>query len=84
MVYRVIYNILILISVFYVPFWIFLILLLIGLLIYRNFFEAIFWTILADNLFSLSRDIFFNFQYIYTLIILIMFLIINFFKKKIR
>lgn len=82
--YRIIYNFLILIALFWLSFWFFLILIFLGLMIYKKFYEAFIWAILADVIFSTSQSIFLNFEYIYTLITIILFLIINFLHKKIR
>lgn len=82
--YRIIYNFLILIALFWLSFWFFLILIFFGLIVYKKFYEVFIWSILADVVFSTSQNIFLNFEYIYTLIIIILFLIVNFLHKKIR
>lgn len=81
---RIIFSILLFISLFFLPFWVFIILSLVGMFLFLDYYEALFLLFFADMLYGTRENRYFNFVYIYSIFGLILFFTINFIKQKIR
>jgi hypothetical protein len=77
MLFRVFFNLLILGSMLVSFDYLFIALLFIAVIYFKNFYEVFFWTILFDKIFGLEKDFYL------TVIFLVFFLLFNYLKNKI-
>lgn len=81
---RAVYDLLVLISVFFLPFWITAILLIAGTILFPWFIELFFFSVLVDRLFGIPELRFFNFQYVVTVFALILFVIYQLIRPRLK
>ncbi len=81
---RIVLDIFILFSIATFPWWFSLVLIIIGILKFNNFYEAFVFAIISDSFFGVQRNFFMNFEFISLLSILILFFSINQIKKGLR
>ena len=84
MIVRILASLVLLISVLFWPFWISIILALAGMIYFSFFWESVVLFLLSDLLFGASEAKFFNILFISTIISLIVLIVIELLKKKIR
>ena len=84
MVLRILASILLLFSVLFMPFWVSVILALVGMVYFPFFIEAIFLFLLSDLLFGTKEVRLFNMVYVAFSGALISFIILELLKKELR
>lgn len=84
MISRVLSNFLLLLAVLYLPFWAFVILIAVFVFLFQNFYEAVFWALFVDFLHGSQTDLFFGFRFISTLLVIIILMFAELFKKRLR
>jgi hypothetical protein len=81
--FRIILDIILLIGLFAMPFWLLAILAFVGLVCFRNFYEFIIIFVFSDLLYAVREPRFHNSVFILTIISVTIFSITYFIKKKI-
>ncbi len=81
---RLISNLFMLVSVFVLPPYVSALLLVVFIFIFSNFAESIFWALIIDSLYSGGLFFGYNFHYIFTLSIIIIFTLSFKLKKQIK
>ncbi len=87
MLERILLNFIIWGSIVFLPWFFYFPIIILGLFLFNNFFEGFFWTILLDFSFGLKIYLPFfslNFYFIHTVILLILFFIVEYFKNRMR
>lgn len=82
MKFRILYNFLLLISIFFVPFWITLFLILLGIVYFNNFYEAVFFALISDFYFGVEEARYLNTEFLFTVIVTLLLLISIFLKTR--
>ena len=80
---RVIFDIILFISVFIFPWWISALMLLIGIFIFNNFYEFIVASVINFSLYSIGDDRIISSVVYFPLIIITIYIIIQFIKSNI-
>lgn len=80
---RVIFNLILFLGVFVMPFWLFAVLALVGLAYFRSFYEFIAGFMMRDFLYGAPEARFGGFVYVLTVISILAFIAADFIKKKI-
>ncbi len=81
---RITLDILILLSIFFLPWWFSGFLIIAGLFIFNRFYEVFVFAILLDTFYAVPREIFNNIPYFYLLATFVLYFVINGFKKRLR
>ncbi len=81
---RTLSNFLLLLAVLYLPFWVFVVLVVVFVFIFRSFYEAVFWALFVDFLYGSQTTFFFGFQFISTFLVIIILVFAELFKKRLR
>ena len=81
---RILASILLLFSILFMPFWISIILAFAGMVYFSIFWEAIILFLLSDLLYGVKEAKFHGAIFVYFVISIIVLIIIEFLKKKIR
>lgn len=81
---RIILDILIIFSIALLPWWFTTILIVVGIFLFELFYEALLFGLIIDSLSGIPRELFFGKSFIYLLIIIILFVIINWLKNRLR
>ncbi|MCE9548848.1 hypothetical protein K8Q98_00380 [Candidatus Nomurabacteria bacterium] len=84
MVTRILACILLLWSVFFMPIWLSILLLILGMLYFSLFFEGVIIFLLSDFLYGAERVGFTNTIFISSIVALIILLLVEFGKKKLK
>ncbi len=84
MILRILAFLVLALSILFMPFWISLILALAGIIYFAIFWESVFLFFISDLLFGMKEIKFHNILFVSTIMILIILVIIEFLKKKIR
>lgn len=84
MVLRISASIILLFSILFMPFWISVILALVGIAYFPFFLEAIFLSLLSDFLYGAKEAGFFNINLVFFAITLICFIVLELLKSKLR
>lgn len=74
---RILYNILIVLSLLYTPFYITFIFLIAGMFLFKDFYEGIVYAFVYDSVFGRSGATFLGIYTIYTFLFFILFLIVK-------
>jgi hypothetical protein len=84
MLNRILFGIILITSAFVFQWWISIVLAFVGLFYFNNLYEAIFVGIVIDSLYGISPDIFFfdDFNFMFTILMIIGFLAIGNLKTK--
>ncbi|MBU4479962.1 hypothetical protein KKG48_00775 [Patescibacteria group bacterium] len=81
---RIILDIFILFSIAVFPWWFSLILIIVGIFKFNDFYEAFVFGIIMDSFFGVQRKFFMNFECISFLFVLISFFFVTQIKKRLR
>lgn len=81
---RVVFDLILIVSVFFLPFWITAILLVAGTVLFPWFVELFFFSLLVDLVFGVPELRFFNFQYIVTLFAAVIFIIYQLIRPRLK
>lgn len=81
---RILLDIVIVLSVFYLPWWISAILVAIGAFFFDKFYEIFFIGLLLDILYGVKTEKFYGVWFIFTVVFTLIYIIIKYFKKNIR
>ncbi|MBU1159624.1 hypothetical protein KKD04_00390 [Patescibacteria group bacterium] len=84
MIKRIVFDIMLLWGLFLLPWWGAMILAVLGMFLFRKFWEAIVIAFLIDSFFSISESGFWGRFGIFTAGAIVLFFIIKFIKSKIR
>lgn len=84
MIFRVSTDILILLSILYLPWWFTAFLALLGIFLFKNFYEVVFAGFLLDLLYGTAVKEFYGIWFIFTAFFLILFILMERLKKNIR
>lgn len=84
MILRIIASLIILLSILFLPFWVSVILALIATIYFRVFWEAIILFFISDLLYGAKEARFFNITLVSTIFIVIILLLVEFIKKKLK
>ncbi|PIZ87545.1 hypothetical protein COX93_00690 [Candidatus Nomurabacteria bacterium CG_4_10_14_0_2_um_filter_30_12] len=84
MILRIFSLLFLLISVLFWPFWVSIILGLIGIIYFSKYWESIILFLLSDLLYGIREERFFNIYFISFIVSLLTLIIIEFLKKKLR
>ncbi len=81
---RVLFGIFLVISAFIFQWWVSFILAIIGLFYYDNLYESVLVGLIIDSLYGKGIELFFleDFDFVFTLIMVIVFIMVTSFKKK--
>lgn len=84
MLNRIIFGIILIISAFVLQWWLSFILAILGLLYFDNLYEAIIVGIIIDSLYGngIELELLQGFNFLFTLILVILFVLINSFKSN--
>lgn len=84
MLNRIIFGIILIISAFVLQWWLSFILAILGLLYFDNLYEAIVVGIIIDSLYGngIELELLQGFNFLFTLILVILFVLINSFKSN--
>ena len=80
---RVIFDVILLISVFVFPWWISVLLLLIGIFIFKNFFEFIVANIIIYSLYAVSNDRLISSPVFFSALIIVLYIAIQIIRNNI-
>lgn len=81
---RIIFSLALFSAMFFLPFYFLIILAIIGLFLFQKYYEALFILLFADLLFGTKQSAFLNVVYVYSIIGIFLFFMIEFLKKKLR
>jgi hypothetical protein len=81
MILRLIFALILLVSISFLPWWVNLILIVVGSFYFKNFYEAVLIGLIMDSLYG-SSVVFETFIYFYTLTFLISVFLINKIREK--
>jgi len=81
MILRVVFALILLISIFFLPWWFNLIFIVALSFYYKNFYESVFIGLIMDSFYG-SSVVFENLIYFFTLMFLILVFVINKIRKK--
>lgn len=81
MILRLVFGFVLLISIFFLPWWLNVIFIIALSFYYKNFYEAVFIGLIMDSVYG-SAVIFETFIYFFTLIFLILIFVINKIREK--
>lgn len=76
--------IILLYSILFLPFWVSAILTLAGIIYFKFFIEALFLFLLSDLLYGVPEARFLNITFVSVLMISILFIVIEYLKKKLK
>jgi hypothetical protein len=79
---RAVFDILLLIGIFVMPFWILVTLAIVGLIYFKNFYEFIGVFMISDFLYAVPLERFSGSVFVLTITSVVVFVIINFTKNK--
>lgn len=71
-------------SIFFMPFWVSIVLALVGMVYFSVFFEAVILFFLSDLLFGVKEAKFFDMVFVSFFICLVLLIVIEIFKKKLK
>ncbi len=81
---RILLNIAIISSMFYLPWWVVIILALPGVFLFDGFYEIFFVGLLLDVLYGVKAEEFYGIWFVFTIIFTIIYITIKRLKKNIR
>ncbi|MEX0933809.1 MAG: hypothetical protein WD003_00920 [Candidatus Paceibacterota bacterium] len=81
---RLIANAILFVSLLYLPWWLFLVLGIIFLFIFRSFYELVGWSLVVDLLYGTDTSLFFNTHFLMTQGALVLLVVSSIVKKYIR
>jgi len=84
MVLRISFNFILLLSILFSTWWFTFFLVVVGVFLFKNFYEAIFAGLLIDLLYGVVAEEFYGIWFVFTASFLILFLLVERFKKNIR
>lgn len=81
---RILAIIVLLISIFTLPFWVSFILAILGIIYFNYFFEAVIIFLISDFFYGAEKTTLYNITFVSFLLILVLLLITEFIKKRLR
>lgn len=84
MMLRIAFSVLLLLSILFMPFWVSVVLALLGMLYFSLFWEAVLLLFLSDLLYGIKETKLFNIYFFSFILSLIILLSIEFLKKKLK
>lgn len=81
---RIIFSIALFSMMFFLPFYFLIIFAIIGLFLFKRYYEALIILLFADLLFGTKQSYFLDVVYMYSILGIVLFFIIEFLKKKLR
>lgn len=81
---RIIFSLALFSSMFFLPFYFLIILTIVGVFLFKKYYEALFILFIADLLFGTKQIHFLNVVYVYSIMGIFLFFIIEFLKEKLR
>lgn len=81
---RIIIDIFIILSIVTCPWWLTFLLVILGLFLFNKFYEAFLFGLILDSLYGISREVFLGKNYISILIVVVLFFLVNWLKKRLR
>jgi len=84
MLFRILASVILLWSVLFMPFWVSVILALMGMVYFPFFLEAVFLFFLSDLLYGIPEPRFFNTVFVSFIMALVCFIVLELIKKKLR
>ena len=79
---RILFFITLISVMWFVPWWVTLAALFIGIVLFKNSFEFIFIAFVHDNVFGLPSDSLFSFQFVMTALAILFFLFVRFIRSR--
>lgn len=84
MIYRVLYVILNLLSIFFLPFYISISLIFLGVILFKKYYEGLFLIVLFEGLYTTTASAFLDFPLFFSMIFTLFLLSREYLKKKIN
>jgi len=84
MILRIFVNTILFLSVFYLPWWVTIFFVVIGIFLFKNFYEGIFVGLLIDLLYGTGAKEFYGIWFVFTVSTAIFFILGERIKKNIR
>lgn len=84
MALRISFSIILFLSVFFMPFWFSAIGALVGMALFRTYWEAVIIMLISDAVFGANMVKFMNFTFVASSTTLFVLVVLHFLKKKIR
>ena len=81
---RLLTNFILFGSVLFLPWWVMIIIGIVALFKFNAFYEIVMWGLLADLLYGADVALFYNFGLFLSLGVLLLFIVIEFLKSRIR
>lgn len=81
MVFRIVFNILMFLSVLFLPWWVTVIVAMVFLSKFKAY-EIIFWGVFADILYNASVPSFLNIEYLFTITFIVLLIISHYLKRR--
>ena len=81
---RIATDIFLVLMMFMAPWWITMLLAVVGLFVFRNFFEIIIIGIMLDSLYNASVARYYNVQFLMTYMAIVLFVATSFIKPRLR
>lgn len=81
---RILLNIVSILSIFYLPWWVVAFLSLFGLFVFDKFYEVFFYGFFLDVLYGVKSNEFYGSWFIFTVIFVFMYILIKRLKKNLR
>ena len=79
---RITADLILLLSIFYLPFWFTVIFSFVSVLYFKNYYEFIIAYFVIDSIYGTKEPKFFNLEYVLTLLAIIIFLVTSYVKSK--
>lgn len=81
MIFRIVFNILMFLSVLFLPWWVTVIVAMVFLSKFKAY-EIIFWGVFVDILYSASVPSFLNIEYLFTITFIVLLIISHYLKRR--
>ena len=82
MAVRIVFSITLLASILFLPFWVSVLLAIVGMVFFPSFFEAILILFISDLLYGVPEARYFDLTFVSLILSVILFLAIQFLKKR--
>lgn len=84
MYFRVIYSLVYFMSIFFLPFWVSVLIGIASMIFFRKYYEVLIFFFIFDLLYAVKIDIFSDFVFVTFIAGVLLFIIIEFIKDKLR
>ncbi len=82
MAVRIVFSIILLLSILFLPFWVSLLLAIVGMVFFPYYLEAVFFLFISDLLYGVPQARYLNITFVSSIISAALFFSIEFFKKR--